>query len=340
MLTTNSMKCSLVTFLAFILFFALCGASIAEKRTVLRFGDESRPEDPKYKAHARFVDLVKERTNGRIVVEHYGSGTMGAGIKLNETFMVGGVDIATSSNTNIGRFSKSVHFLDLPYLFGSWEEQIKFNKCDLAKEIFGEMQKDMKCKILMAMPGGHRNLIHTAGKPIRLPEDLKGMKIRSTGAKPEVGVLKAWGARPTPIDWGEVYTALQQGVAEGSYNAYMLHYANKFYEVCKDITEIKGSWVTEITFISLRALNKLSKEDQEILLEAAEEAENLGIYLAQKLNQYGREQIIKKGVRVYIPTAEEEQIWRMKAMESWDDLIAPKTSIPPSLVAKVMRSLQ
>lgn len=340
MISAKVIKCTVEIFLVFILFFVLCGETMAEK-LVLRFGDEASPGFANYKAHAKFAELVKERTNGRIIIEHYGSGALGAGKALIEACLVGGVEIATSSVANMTHFTKGLEFLSLPYLFGNLDDLDKFRQSDLFKGVLENIKENMKVKVLLTIlsGGGSRHLFHTAKKDIRLPQDLKGMKIRTTGAPTEVALLQAWGARPTPVDWGEVYTSLQQGVVDGTHNPYLWLYMSKFQEICKGVTEVNAEFGFVMTFINLKSWNKLSKEDQEILLAAGKEAGEYADKLNIESDQWAKEQFLKAGVRIYVPTPEEELIWKSKAMESWDQFVGPTQIIKASFIGKVMHVL-
>lgn len=343
MVITRYIRCTAVIFLTFVFFFALCSESMAQKKIVLRFGDEANPDNPLYKANARLTELVNERANGRVVIEHYGSGQLGKGKALNEACFHGIVDLAASSDGNLADYTTALDFQGLPYIFSNIDEEVKFWHSDLfVKEVLPKIEKDIKVKFLMtfASGGGPRHIVHLGKKIVKVPDDLKGMKIRTTGAKTEVAVLKAWGARPTPIDWGEVYTSLQQGVVDGTYNQYLWSYLPKFHEVCKGVTELSANWVLVSTYISLNAWNKLSKEDQQIISKAAQEANEYGRKLNGEIDAWAKEQMVKAGVRVYVPTAEEEMIWKNKAMETWDQFVDAKTSIPPSFLGKVMEVLK
>lgn len=339
-ITILKKKCGIFC-LFFLFFFMLCNNSMAEKIS-LKYGYDPTPEMPSGKAIAKFAELVKEKTNGRIEIKLYGSGTLGSSKEVIEGFLTGGIDIINSSDGNLADYTHGVDILGLPYMFDGMDELKKFWYSDLRHELLRKVEEDIECKLLMSLVsgGGPRHIVHLGKKIVRVPDDLKGMKIRTTGASTEVAVLKAWGARPTPVAWAEVYTSLQQGIVDGTYNQYIWTYLPRFHEVCKGITELSANWVFGLQFISLKVWNKLSKEDQEIILEAAGEANKYGDKLAVGAAQEAKENLIKAGVKIYVPTDEEALIWKEKARGTWDQFVGTNKTINPSAVQKLTKFLE
>jgi TRAP-type C4-dicarboxylate transport system substrate-binding protein len=343
MLPKNIIRCIGVFFLIFIFLFVLPAGTIAKNKIVLKFGDETTPQNPIYKANVKFVELVNERTKGRVEIQYFGSGQIGKGRALNEACFTGGIDMALSSDGNLAEYTHAYDFQGLPYLFGGMADEEKFWHTDnlLKREVIKQFERDLKSKPLMFFysGGAPRHLLHSGKKVIRVPQDLRGMKIRTTGAETEVAVLKSWGAGPTPVDWGEVYLALQQGTVDGTYNQDFWSYLNKFHEVCKGVTELNANWVISTTFISHKAWKKLSKEDQQIFLDAAKEANMYGNQLNKEVHQWGKKKMIEAGVKYYTPTPEEELLWKNAAMETWDRFVG-KEKIRPSFIGKLVWHLR
>ena len=139
-------KCAVI-FLVILSFFSLmCGISMAEKKTVLRFGYSANEQNPVHKGHEKFAQIVKERTNGRMIVELYGSGTLGMDRVLIEGCQIGSIDIGSASDGNLTDYTHAVDFLGLPYLFGNIEDAERFWSSDLRDEVTQDIEKDIKSK--------------------------------------------------------------------------------------------------------------------------------------------------------------------------------------------------
>ena len=116
------------------------------------------------------------------------------------------------------------------------------------------LEKDLNAiEVMLIRYPWSREIAHKREYHIRLPKDAKGLKIRTTGAPMKVASLKAWGMNPTPVAWSETYTALKQGVINGTYNAKYWIYETKLHEVINKITQTRFNFIHWSCFIMKRA---------------------------------------------------------------------------------------
>src|SRR5699024_11192845 len=135
-------------------------------------------------------------------------------------------------------------------------------------------------------------------KPVILPSDLEGMKIRTTNSRIEQSDFEAFGARPTPVAWSDVFTALQQGTVEGEGNSYSLLWDTKHQEVLSYATEVNYNYSSDIVVMNLDKFNSLTKKQQEIIIEAGEEAKVWQRNKANEREAEAKQQFIDYGIEI------------------------------------------
>ena len=233
-------------------------------------------EHPQADGYTLFKKLVEERSGGEIKIELYGSGKFGYADAIMQGLQMGVLTIGGETPGNYSVYDPGIMVLDLPYLFPSYESAERFF---LSKEAF-ELARAFEKKgvtLLGYMHLGYRTIFST--RPITSLEDAKGLKIRTTASKAEIETIRALGMNPTPLAWGEVYTALQQKTIDGINVDINLAYVNKFHEVCKYVTLSNNNYSPLMIFVSNRQWNKLSPEQQKLIQEAFDE----GLALQRRL---------------------------------------------------------
>ena len=147
------------------------------------------------------------------------------------------------------------------------------------------------------MPGV-RNF-YTKSKPIRTPDDLKGLKIRVMNSSTAIGMVKSMGGSPTPIAWGELYSALAQGTVDGAENNAPSFTTNKHFEVCKHFSLDGHSRIPDILMISTKVFDTLSPQEQDWLETAASESAVFQRELWKKETTSALARAEEEGVTVY-----------------------------------------
>jgi tripartite ATP-independent transporter DctP family solute receptor len=267
----------------------------------------------------KFAEIVKERSKGDIVVTvHYQS--LGAEQQLLQTVMMGGADIGHIGTGNSARFTNVYYPFDLPFVFKTNDQMLRALKSPLARQIFDQYEKDAGVKWLFALSFGAGRAVQTRNKPVKVPADIKGLKMRVTGSPVNVATMRAWGANPTQVDWGQIFSALLQGVVDGYDNQLTSSYGLKHYEAIKYAVDINYQLTFNTVFMNQHKFQSLSSEHQKIILEAAKEAEewqhNWARGSAAKIIPAMRE----KGMTIHEPTAEEYAQWASVRDKVWQEV--------------------
>lgn len=306
---------------------------------VLRFADTDAADSVAGRGGQYFCDLVKERTEGRVVVEYYPASQLGGDKAITEAAIAGTVDISKCSNGNFVQFSDCLAWVDLPGLLSSVPQVRALFTSDYRDEINAKIMADTGGMALMFdVDAGEPRAIGTTGKEIRVPADMKGVKIRSTGAAIELALFNKWGASSTALDWGEVYTALQQNLVDASYNQVQTFEINSFGEILKYVTPINQSWVVSVKFIGPKAIEKLGGVDSElfqIVKDCALECEAWKDAEFVEANAESYEKLKEQGVTIVELTDEEKALWVAESEAIWDEYVGADKAITPEFVAMV-----
>ncbi len=267
-----------------------------EKQIVLRLA-EVHPEDyPTTQGDKEFAKLVEERTNGRIKIEVYASGQLGDEKSVIEQVQFGAIDFARVSLSPMSEFAKKLNVLQLPYIYRSADHMWKVLNGPIGQEYL-EALSVAKLVGLNYYDGGSRNFYNTK-KEIKSIEDLKGMKFRVMQSALNVAMVEALGGVATPMAYGEVYSSLQTGVIDGAENNYPSYLTSSHFEVAKYFTEDGHLRVPELTVASQMTIDKLSKEDIEIIKQAAKDAVPVQIAAWNKFSDEAKQKVIDAGCKV------------------------------------------
>lgn len=237
---------------------------------VLRLADNHAVDYVTVKADRKFAELVETRTNGRIKIEVYAGAQLGDEKTTIEQTQFGAIDFVRTSISPLSEFNKDFGVLMLPYLYRDGEHMFNVLDGSIGEEFLTNLEKN-NLRGLAWFDGGSRNFYNTK-KEIKSVDDLKGMKIRVQESRLMMDLVRALGASPTPMAFGDVYSALQTGVIDGAENNWPSYLSTSHYEVAKYFVVDEHTRVPELIVMSKMAFDKLSAEDQKIVMEAAKEA--------------------------------------------------------------------
>lgn len=273
-----------------------------DKAIVLKLGHVQPDKDLWHIASLKFAELVSQKTNGTVKIEVFPGSQLGNDRDMAEGLQMGSVDFALIAGV-LGNFEPTIQLLELPYLFHDEEHLRRVLDGPIGKEIFERLLKNANIRVLAWWNRGPRQT--TSNKPINSVADIKGLKIRLPEIPPMIAAWKAMGANPTPMAFGEVYTALQQGVIDAQENPIPIIYSNRFYEVQKylALTNHKYEYVT--IAMSEKTYQKLTPEQQKAIEEAAKEAAEYHNRLVKENTDKMLEELKAKGMQVTTPNTEE-----------------------------------
>lgn len=230
------------------------GASAAEKITLKLAHNLERS----HVVHQAFEDMAKEvnqLSDGNMKIRIYPSSQMGSARETMELLQNGALDLTKGSASDLESFDNIYAIYNLPFLFN---DQNHFNKVvfgEAGKEIM-DSTKEKGFFALSAYVAGTRSFY--AKKPITKPEDLKGLKIRVQASPTTLKMIELMGGSPTPISFGEVYTAMQQGVVDGAENNVPSWVQTRHIEIAKVFSEDEHASIPDFLVISSKTWDKLT----------------------------------------------------------------------------------
>lgn len=240
------------------------------KPIVLRLA-ETHPQDyPTTKGDYEFARLVKERSGGRIQIEVYYGSQLGQEKAVIEQVQFGAIDMTRVSISPVASFVPKLNAFQMPYLYRDEAHMWKVLNGDIGKSLLASLEP-FGFIGLGWFEGGSRNF-YNSKRPVKTPADLKGLKIRVQESELMMGLVSAFGAVPTPMAYGEVYSALQTGVVDGAENNWASYFSTSHFEVAKYFTLDEHTRVPEIIIGSKISLGRLSKADQDLIKQAAADA--------------------------------------------------------------------
>lgn len=253
----------------------------AQAKRVLKYGHNAKQDQPTGQAALKFAELVKEKTNGEIIIEVLPANQLGKNRQMVENLKMGAQDLATLGLAGLGYIMDDYLMMQVPYVFRSQEHIHKVLKGDIGRELMEKLDK--KAGIVMLAQDWDRMVRHVGGgKKIDKLEDLKGYKVRAGVLPPIVG-FKALGASPVKIPLNEMYVALQQGVVDGAELPIDYFYEYSIHEVAEYLNLTYHTYGTQFVGINKMLWNSLKPEQRRALQEAADEAGAYNNELIRKL---------------------------------------------------------
>ena len=257
------------------------------------------PEDHAvHKAVVRFADLVKERTNGEVVISVFANGVLGNEREMLEQVQNGVLEITKASASPLETFSPDDKVFNLPFVFRDREHFFKVLTSPVGESILASSKK---CGFvgLAYYDSGARSFY--GKKPVNTPDDLKGLKIRVQQSPTTIKMIQAIGATPTPMAWGEVYPALQTGVVDGAENNVTALTNGRHGEVCKFYSETEHQIVPDVLVMSAARWDSLKKPLQEIIKKTAVDSIEYQKSLWGAFEKVEREKSLAMGVKFNTP---------------------------------------
>lgn len=310
----------------FVLLVALLmcsGVSHAAKdRYILRFGTTLTPGNAIFDAVDYFTKAVNEKTQGRVTVQLFHSGQLGSDQILLEQVISGALDFACSSQVNLAAFTDAFMWTSFPCLFKSPESAQKVFQSPIGDEMWAKLESLGDLKVVHWLDYRNNRMVCTK-KEVRVPDDMKGLKIRATSSPIDIALLEAYGAAPTPVTWGELYMALEQGVVNGMLGDWMYMESAKHYEVlnyCLESGVGVGGYVFQVMVTNKKKFESFPEDIQKAIMDAGAEAYEKLVKEAKMANDSYRDRYIREGVlKVTQSTPEEDALWLEKAQIVWKD---------------------
>ena len=242
-------------------------STAAHAQTVLRYAHTASASAPAHKAALVFKQRVEEKTNGSLQIKVFPAGALGSDSAMLDGVRLGSIDMAVTGSAFYTRFEPSLGVADLPFLFRSDEHAHRVLGGDIGRQLLDSLDKH-NLKGLAFREVGFRNLTNSR-HPVRTVADIEGLKIRTTPNPAHVKAFSLLGAIPTPLPWTETYTALDTGAVDAQENPLTFIVSGKVYEVQRYLTLTRHAFISAILSMNSDKWHSLSKDQQDVILEAA-----------------------------------------------------------------------
>ena len=282
---------------SFGIFMSSCGE--LKKHKTLKLAHGLPTDHPVHKAMEFMAERCKEVSGEKLQIQIYAGGQLGSEQQCVELLQIGSLAITKVSAAVMESFTDDYKVLGLPYIFRDQEHGFKVFDGEIGKELLLSTENKW-IRGLCFYDAGSRSF-YTINKPIEHPDDLKGMKIRVMKSKTAMDMVQLLGGSPTPISWGELYTALQSGVVDGAENNPPSFYTSHHYEVCKHYSLDEHTSVPDVLIISQHIWNDLNEEERGWLQQAADDSVPVQRKLWAASVKESLEEVEKAGVTIYRP---------------------------------------
>jgi tripartite ATP-independent transporter DctP family solute receptor len=272
--------------------------AFGQQKFVLKFNHVLGQKEPYHQGFTNWAKSVEEKTKGGLKIEVYHSAQLGVEEDIIEQIRAGANIGQNTDSARMGNYVPGIACLNGPYFAENLAEVAKLTKAPTIKGFLDELANKYGLKILsFSWVQGYRHFF--TNKPIRNPEDLKGLRIRTPPAPIWQESIRALGATPVALAFGEMYPALQSKVMDGVELVYNNIPAGRFYEVLKYVTESRHIMLVNFEAISSKWFNTLPPNYQNILVEECDKA---GIetskLIMEKLEKEVKADLIKRGMIV------------------------------------------
>ncbi len=237
---------------------------------VLRVAHPLDSTHPNHQTLEFFAQEIQQRSSGAMSVEIYPGGQLGNSREVLELLQVGSLDMTVASAASVESFVSTFRVFGLPYLFRDRAHRLEIFRSPVGQELL-EAGIPSRLRGLAYLDAGSRSF-YTKDAVVKSPDDLKGKKIRVMNSPMAIATIRALGASPTPIAWGELYTALQQGVVDAAENNPPSFLTSRHYEITPFFSLDETTSIPDLIVIGEASWQRLSEQQQEWVQASAQAA--------------------------------------------------------------------
>jgi TRAP-type transport system periplasmic protein len=284
----------------------------------LRLGHHHAPGGQVDQTAQKFAEIVKAKSNGQIAVTIYPSAQLAQEREAFALLNQGVIDLTLTSVGLMDQFYPPVAVTALPFVFRDWGQATRALEGEFGKALAAGLAAKSNAQILGIYSLGFRDMLFR-GEPITDVGGMKGLRMRSPEANVWVRMFQLMGARPTPVTWGEVYTAMQTGVADGLESPVMAALDMKFNEVTKSVVQTRHMFAPMAIVMNKARLQRLSPEQQKSITDAGAEAARWSTTaLGEPGEAQGYKTMQEKGMKVV--AAANLDAWAAAVRPLWDEV--------------------
>lgn len=249
--------------------------------------------EPAYEGMLKFIEVIEENTDYEVSL--FPGNQLGSTAEQMEQVMMGSIEMMSSGDPGF----KEIEMLSLPYLMDSNEHWKNVLQSEIGKEWEQEMKENQGLLTLGIIPRGPR--VVSSNVEIETPEDIEGLKIRAPERDYYVESFKALGANPTPVDFGELYSAIDTGIVTAQENPLETIVAGGFMEIQSNISLTNHMYKPAFITVNNEFFESMSTEDQNVFYEAAEEAEKTTNQLLEEEEEATLQSLEDEGITITEP---------------------------------------
>ena len=260
------------TWLQLIIVVGLVGVSVTgmEAATIIRWGDVLSADHPSVQMITRVANRVKDATQGRIEIQVYPASQLGSSKDQIEAVALGTQQMVTEGAANFGQWVPSISIIEAPYVWRDAAHLTKVMSGPVGQDLNRQLVEKRGMRILGTTYYGVRQLT-TTKKAVRTAADMKEFKLRVPENEVFLAMARAWGAKPTPMTFSELYLALRQNVVDGQENPLPTIDSGKFFEVQKYLVLTGHILTPRLVVINDKFWQGLSATDKKVISDAVAE---------------------------------------------------------------------
>lgn len=318
--------CVLVTvFLVTLLAASSAFSAGQEKKIVLRLGHIRETTHPTHLAALKFKELVEQKSEGRIEVKVYPNSQLGDPKEMFVQMQTGDLEMVYGGINTFAwiKGGEAFEITAIPFLYRDYEHMRKSLLSDFFQPIIEKAEKETKIKIININGDTAPRGLTTKDRPIRNADDFKGLMIRTAASPTVLTAMKALGALPQQIPFAELYMALKTGVVDAQENGALVVLSKSLYEVQNYYMKTDYIRDIETFYTGMDTWNKLSKENQELIYQATEEAGDYETELTQEQLNTAYD-TLKEKMTVIIPDCDSIREKLVGVFDEWEGVKWPK----------------
>lgn len=343
-MTKSPLRClrhHLPVFLSAVLLFFAAAPASAEKAQYSMVIAHLYPADMEsnevHPALVRFADIVQTQTGGAVEVKIFGALQLGTEVEYTAKVQQGKtVQAAVLSSGAFSSFFPKYQIVTTPFLFDDYNTAWAFFDSEWYARFMREMREATGLRWLGTFDEGGGFVAFTNNKRlIKTPEDMKGLRIRVEENPAHIAVMESLGAKAVPLEWGQVPTALQTGVADGQFNAPGLNTAMRFWDTCDYTTWTGHIYNTGNWVVNEQWFKNLPENYQQIILRAARQAVGYARGVAAHLCYLGWKEGTRKYKGHYISSSQEKEAFKKLMRPAFFKWATEDFGLTPELLNEV-----
>lgn len=296
-----------------------------EKKMVLRLGHIRETTHPTHLAALKFKELVEQKSEGRIEVKVYPNSQLGDPKEMFVKMQTGDLEMVYGGINTFAwiKGGEAFEITAIPFIYRDYEHMRKSLLSDFFQPIIEKAEKETKIKVININGDTAPRGLTTKDRPVRNADDFKGIKIRTAASPTVLAAMNALGALPQQIPFAELYMALKTGVVDAQENGALVVLSKSLYEVQNYYMKTDYIRDIETFYTGMDTWNKLSKENQELIYQATEEAGDYETKLTQEQLNTAYD-TLKEKMTVIIPDCDSIREKLVGVFDEWEGVKWPK----------------